>query len=79
MKMFRNASEALAYMTEVTMATLEGLRDRKSSSKSEIRRHEDMVETGLMACSLYLDPEDARRTRCHRVHEALLTREINRM
>ena len=69
---FHNADEALCYMVEVTMATLEVLKLRKSSSKADIRRHEAIVETGLRYCISVGLAETAEKTRCFRVSDAII-------
>lgn len=70
-RIFNTPEEALCYMVECTMATLEHLKGIKSASKSEIRRHESIVETGLRNCEVHKLKEAAHRARCFRVETAL--------
>jgi hypothetical protein len=74
-KIFNNPGEALCWMVEVTMATLEHLKGVKSSSKSEIRRHESIVETGIRNCEIHKLKEAAHKARCFRVEKVLEERE----
>ena len=63
----RSAAEALAYLTECQMATLETLKDRKSTSKSDLRRHEIITQTALGACMGYVSRENAEYMTCLRL------------
>lgn len=47
------AGEVLCFLTETQMATLEMLKDMKTASKSEIRRHEQIVDMGLRNCEVF--------------------------
>jgi len=70
-RIFNSPEEALCYMVECTMATLEHLKSVKSSSKSEIRRHEAIVESGLRNCEVFKLKEAAHKARCGRVEKAI--------
>lgn len=71
MSNFANIEEALARLTEWNLATLEELRDHKSSSKYRIRRQENVCAEALRACRAFLDLEDIRRWKCIRVVEVI--------
>lgn len=72
MKLFHNANQALAYLVECEIATLQMIRERSRSSKSDLRRQESIVQSGLQNCKLFVSPEDARRATANRVEEFLL-------
>lgn len=46
----RNANEALAYLTECTLATVEDLKMKKSASKSETARQIAIAQKGVDWC-----------------------------
>lgn len=46
----RNANEALAYLTECTLATVADLKMKKSASKSETVRQIAMAQNGVDWC-----------------------------
>lgn len=59
-------------MVECTMATLEHLKSVKKTSKSEIRRHEAIIESGLRNIEVHkVGKEAAHKARCGRVERAL--------
>ena len=74
-RIFNSPNEALCYMVECTMATLEGLRSVKKTSKYEISRHEQLVEIGLRNCEVFKLRDAAHTARCSRVELALDARE----
>jgi hypothetical protein len=47
------AGDVLCFLTETEMATLEMLKDMKSTSKSELRRHESIVNMALRNCEVF--------------------------
>lgn len=72
MKIFNSVFQALAYLVECEIATLDMLRERSRSSKSDIRRQESIVQTGLQNCKLFVTPEEARKVSAFRVEDFLL-------
>lgn len=70
-KLLYSAAEALAYMVDCEIATLEWYRVIKKFSQADIRRQEGIVRTGLVNCRAYVRPEDAHGARAHRVEEWL--------
>ena len=72
LKEFQNPGEALCYLVECTMASLERAKGIKSTPKSEIRRLEAIVASGLHNCRLFKLADAARSTRCPRVERELL-------
>ncbi len=70
-KILSNAAEALACMVECQIATLEWAAMLKKTSKSELERHKDIAQTGLINCKLHITIEDAHRARAYRVEEFL--------
>lgn len=66
--------EVLCYLTETTMATLEILKDTKSTLQSEVRRHESIVAMALRNCEVFGLVEAAKKTHCSRIVETLQAR-----
>jgi hypothetical protein len=78
-KTFRNPGQALAYMVECTMASLEHMREVKRTAKYEIERHESIVAIGMQAISMHVNHADVHSARCHRVLNRLVEMEIQKM
>lgn len=68
---FYTAAEALCWMVECEMATVEGLKGLKRTSKKGLDRHESIVATGLAACVKFDLKEAAHKARCSRVEGAI--------
>ena len=71
MRDFNDANEALCYMVECTMATLEYIRDVKRTPKHEITRQESIVSSGVGACRKLKLLDVANRTGCPRLAQVL--------
>jgi len=62
-----SAEEALCYMVECELATLEWIRMIKRTSKSDIARHTSLATTGVNACKLYVQHRHAEKAGAHRL------------
>jgi hypothetical protein len=69
---FATPGHALVYMVECTMATLEHSRMVKRTPKSEIKRLESIIASGLASCRKFNLQQAAHESRCPRVATALL-------
>lgn len=68
----RQLATVLAWAAECELATLEGLRERKSTSKHELRRHEEIAVTLVRHCrELGVEPRGIRGSPCPRLIEQL--------
>lgn len=73
---YHDLREQFCYFLECQMATIEGLRGVRRTSKSELRRHENILEKMLVEAARHrVTLEDARRWRCPRLVERLETTE----
>lgn len=70
-RFFNSPAEALAYAVECQMATLGHLRGLQRPSKSELRRCESIVRTGLANCRLHVSRQVAMKAGAGRVVEFL--------
>lgn len=62
----------LAWVTECQLATLEGLKMRRSTSKAELKRQESICDTAVLHCfELGVTPTGLRGGRCLRLAERL--------
>lgn len=68
---FVDTQDALCYMVECTMASLEKMKMIKRTPKLEIARHESIIQNGLRACHDNSLMPVAVRTKCPRVVQAL--------
>lgn len=64
---FKSEGHALVYMVECTMATLERSRLVKRTPKSEIKRLESIIDSGLTACRTFKLFQAAHESHCPRV------------
>lgn len=71
-RIFNNASDALCYLTECTMATVESLELQKRPPKGETARQKNMAEIGIRHLRDHKYAiDDAQRIKCFRVGGAL--------
>ena len=71
-QIFNCSDDALCYLTECTMSTVEQLADKKSATKGELARQRSLAEIGMLnrRCIGY-EIRDARAVKCFRVATAL--------
>ncbi len=65
------AAEALAYMTECAMATVEYYESLSKPPKSRVERHRAIAQNGLDECRKFVSVVDAKRAGAPRVAEWL--------
>jgi len=71
-RIFNNAADALCYLTECTLATVESLEIQKRPPKGETARQKNMAEIGIRNLRAHkYTIDDAQGIKCFRVGDAL--------
>ena len=65
-------ARVLAWLTECELATLEELKERKSASKRDVHRHEEICQKAIAQChDLGVEPYGLMGRLCSRLQERL--------
>ena len=71
-RVFNSALDALCYLTECTLATVEHLQDQKRAPKGETERQRGIAATGVLNLRLMkYSIDEAQKVKCYRVGDAL--------